>query len=503
VTSASGPVVVVGDALLDRDLTGTVDRLCPDAPVPVVDCPVDVPRPGGAGLAALLAAADGRHVVLVTALARDGPGRELAALLQAAGVEVVDLGLDGTTPEKVRVRSQGRSLLRLDRGGAPGAVGRLTDGAREVLARAGAVLVADYGRGVCSAPDVRAELAASVARRTPVVWDPHPRGTEPVPGVTLATPNSGEAEQFAPGHRGAALTATTARARELLDRWRATAVVVTLSGRGALLVSGAGPPAVVPAPVVPCPDPCGAGDRFASAAAGLLADGALPSEAVAGAVAAASAFVAAGGAASVRVGRGSLRTAGWLPAGGPAAAQVPAADPSPAADPDAAAVVARVRATGGTVVATGGCFDLLHAGHVALLSRARALGECLVVLLNSDASVARLKGPTRPLQTQQDRAAVLSALGCVDAVLVFDEDTPVAALTGLRPDIWAKGGDYALTDLPEAPVVAGWGGQAVVLPYVAGRSTTALITTAGRTTAARLNAPARHTTVATEALPHA
>ncbi|MGI8537147.1 MAG: PfkB family carbohydrate kinase [Mycobacteriales bacterium] len=468
-SAACGPVVVIGDALLDRDLTGTVDRLCPDAPVPVVDSPVDVPRPGGAGLAALLAAADGRAVVLVTALAQDGPGRELALLLHQSGVEVVDLGLDGATPEKVRVRSQGRSLLRLDRGGAPGAVGPLSADARDALGRAGALLVADYGRGVCSAPGVRAALTATVARHTPVVWDPHPRGSEPVPGVTLATPNGGEAEQFAPGHSGALLTATTARARELLARWRATAVVVTLSGRGALLVNGDGPPSVVPAPVVPCPDPCGAGDRFASAAAGLLADGALPSEAVAGAVAAASAFVAAGGAASVRVRQPLSRSAGDVPAG---------SDGSAASLSDAAALVARVRATGGTVVATGGCFDLLHAGHVALLSQARALGDCLVVLLNSDASVRRLKGPARPLQTQQDRAAVLTALGCVDAVLVFDEDTPVAALSGLRPDLWAKGGDYALTDLPEAPVLAGWGGQAVVLPYVAGRSTTSLISTA-------------------------
>jgi len=333
-------LVVVGDALLDRDLTGTVDRLCPDAPVPVVDSPVDVPRPGGAGLAALLAAADGRDVVLVTALAPDAAGRELAGLLADGGVRVVDLGLDGQTPEKVRVRSDGRSLLRLDRGGSGGPVGPLTDEAAQVLRDARAVLVADYGRGVASAAGVREALTAVAAGRTPVVWDPHPRGEQPVPGVTLATPNGAEAGHFAPGHDGSLLTATTARARELATRWSATAVSVTLSGRGALLVSGDGAPSVVPAPAVPCADPCGAGDRFASTAAGLLADGALPSEAVAGAVAAASAFVAAGGAASVRVGR-----------------------PSPAAGAvrqTVEQVVARVRASGGAVVATGGCFDLLH-----------------------------------------------------------------------------------------------------------------------------------------------
>jgi len=138
-------------------------------------------------------------------------------------------------------------------------------------------------------------------------------------------------------------------------------------------------------------------------------------------------------------------------------------------------VVGEVRDRGGTVVATGGCFDLLHAGHVRMLQAARALGDCLVVLLNSDASVARLKGPERPLVGQEDRAAVLQALECVDAVLVFEEDDPRAALETIRPDLWAKGGDYAVADLPEAQTLATWGGRAVIVPYVAGRSTTRLI----------------------------
>jgi rfaE bifunctional protein nucleotidyltransferase chain/domain len=134
-----------------------------------------------------------------------------------------------------------------------------------------------------------------------------------------------------------------------------------------------------------------------------------------------------------------------------------------------------VRARGGTVVATGGCFDLLHAGHVATLEAARALGDCLVVCLNSDASVRRLKGPDRPLVGEQDRARVLRALRCVDAVLVFGEDEPGAALQQLRPDLWVKGGDYSGTRLPEADVLAEWGGRAVVLPYLQGRSTTGLV----------------------------
>ena len=141
-------------------------------------------------------------------------------------------------------------------------------------------------------------------------------------------------------------------------------------------------------------------------------------------------------------------------------------------------MIAAVRATGGTVVATGGCFDLLHAGHIATLRAARDLGDCLVVCLNSDDSVHRLKGPARPLVPAQDRVRVLLALECVDAVVVFDEDTPETVLRRLRPDVWAKGGDYAGSELPEAAALRSWGGQAVVLPYVEGRSTTSLVRTA-------------------------
>src|SRR4029450_5230945 len=134
-----------------------------------------------------------------------------------------------------------------------------------------------------------------------------------------------------------------------------------------------------------------------------------------------------------------------------------------------------VRARGGTVVATGGCFDLLHAGHVATLRAARALGDCLVVCLNSDDSVRRLKGPGRPLVPEADRVAVLEALGCVDVVVPFDERTPEAVLQRLRPGGFAKGGDYALGGLPGAALLSSWGGQAVVLPYLEGRSTTQLM----------------------------
>ena len=454
-------LVVVGDALLDRDLDGSAERLCPDAPVPVVDAPVERPRPGGAALAASLAAADGADVVLVTALADDEPGRQLADLLQRAGVEVVDLGLDGRTPEKVRVQAGGRTLVRIDHGGPPGTVGAATAAARAALESAGAVLVADYGRGVAADAGVRRSLARLLPH-TPLVWDPHPRGPEPVAGLRLATPNASEAARLVPQPSGSGTAAVASRARALVDRWQAGAVAVTLGSRGALLAGPDGPPLVVPAPFADG-DPCGAGDRFASAAAVALARGSLVSEAVEEAVHVASAFVVAGGAAGFSV--ADLAT------------EKQDGDVRPV---DAVALAARVRREGGTVVATGGCFDLLHAGHVHMLQAARSLGHCLLVCLNADDSVHRLKGPDRPLQSQDDRAAVLAALDCVDAVMIFDEDTPVQALEQLRPHVFAKGADYAVADLPEARTLARWGGEAVVLPYLQGRSTSRLMKEAVR-----------------------
>ncbi len=458
------PLVVIGDSLLDRDLVGRVDRVSPDAPVPVVEDIVETTRAGGAGLAACLAAADGRPVTLITALGDDAAGRELARLLAAAGVACIDVGMAGATPEKVRVRSAGQSLVRLDYGGpVAGVPGDLTPEAIAALETGAGVLVSDYGRGMSANATVRAALSG-LPRRKPVAWDPHPKGTDPVAGARLVTPNRAEAGLAA----RATLAEATRSARRLSRQWEAAAVAVTLGDRGALLVEGDGAPLVVPVVAAASGDPCGAGDRFASAAAGLLADGALVSEAVRGAVAVASAFVAAGGAAG-------------LPPTGMGTADEGRTDDSDDPPPtDAAALARRTREGGGTVVATGGCFDLVHAGHIGVLQAARSLGDCLIVCLNSDASVRRLKGPSRPLQAQEDRAAVLLALGCVDAVAVFDEDTPERLLDDLRPHVFAKGADYSIENLPEAALLEGWGGQAVVLPYLEGRSTTRLLQEARR-----------------------
>jgi rfaE bifunctional protein nucleotidyltransferase chain/domain len=264
-------------------------------------------------------------------------------------------------------------------------------------------------------------------------------------------------------------------AARLLGRWPADGVAVTLGPHGTLLAQGSPVPLIVPARPVPVADACGAGDRFAAAAAVALAHGALPSEAVVTATAAATDFLAAGGVSCLGSGAAGPSAPPRTSAPPPGTSAPPGTATATGGTPaDPVALAARVHAAGGTVVAAGGCFDVLHAGHVSLLQAARSLGDCLIVCLNSDESVRRLKGPGRPLNPAADRVALLSALHCVDGVLVFGEDTPHAALQRLRPGLWVKGGDYEGQALPETDLLRSWGGQAVTVPYLAGRSTTRL-----------------------------
>ncbi|MCG5431674.1 PfkB family carbohydrate kinase [Mycobacterium sp. MYCO198283] len=457
-------LVVVGDLMLDVDIDGSAQRLSPEAPVPVVEPERVWHRPGGAGLAAVLAARAHPDVVLVTATGDDPSGRALARLFAAEHpqIRVIGLPLTGTTLAKVRIRAAGQSVVRVDHGDGYAADEPLPAQARDALRAAAAICVADYGHGVAAHQELRAlliELAADI----PVVWDPHPRGGPPIPGATLVTPNSAEAQRFSPD------TASPGHRAEALRRqWGARAVSVTLGSRGAVV---ADPDAVnhIPPPEVAADgraDTCGAGDRFAVAAALALADGDDPLRAATRAVDAASRFVASGGAAGVS-------SPADLPGFG-----VPRPDTAVTGMPAVLELAERVRKRGGTLVAAGGCFDLLHTGHIRLLRRARALGDALVVLINSDDSVRALKGEGRPVVSEDDRARVLGALGCVDGVAIFTESSPAAALEALRPDIWVKGGDYSGVTLPEAEVVQRHGGDVVVLPTVPGYSTSQLIAAA-------------------------
>jgi D-beta-D-heptose 7-phosphate kinase/D-beta-D-heptose 1-phosphate adenosyltransferase len=445
-------VLVIGDVLLDRDIDGDVERISPDAPVPVLEIGAVNERAGGAGLAAHLLARPGIEVRLLTALADDEPAKRLTALLTER-VAVTSILTASGTRCKTRVRSAGQSLLRLDV--EPGAdesdMQEPCDvqALEEALEEADAVLVSDYAGGVVSHPDVYRVLRRWASQRA-FVWDPHPRGAEPVPGVTLATPNLSEARHFCdvPGEPDQLVV-------RLREQWQAWAVAVTDGSKGVFTAAGGGPSLFTPPPFEHHGDSCGAGDRFAGTVAAELGSGATARDAVERAV---------------------DDTAAWLVAGGVAA------DPDSGTRAswtgrydDAPSVIRRVRAADGLVVATGGCFDVLHAGHIASLEAARKLGDALVVLVNSDESIRRLKGPGRPVNALDDRCQVLRSLRCVDAVAVFDGDDPCELLDELRPDIWTKGGDYTADMLPETPVVDSWGGRVVLVPYLAGRSTTSIL----------------------------
>ncbi|MBM6622175.1 bifunctional heptose 7-phosphate kinase/heptose 1-phosphate adenyltransferase [Micrococcaceae bacterium RIT802] len=452
-------IAVVGDLLLDHDLAGEATRLSPDAPVPVVDVEKSSYRAGGAGLVARMLAAEGHEVVLVAATSIDAAAGRLRQALE--GIRLVDGPSGAPTPVKTRVRASGQAVVRFDEGCARPGIPAVTPAMVREIAAAGAVIVADYGRRLLENEDIRRALEAKAADGI-VVWDPHPSGARPVRGLAAATPNLSEALSFA-GSQDAAEAAGW-----LAGSWDCP-VVVTLGRHGALLRDARGGGHRVPAPAIRTVDPCGAGDRFVASLAIGLAGGSALHEAVEGAVHAAATFLADGGVAALHrhlpevtdapgtQGTDSVSSTGGSSGGG-----------------DALEVVERVRAAGGTVVATGGCFDLLHAGHARTLQAARDLGDCLVVLLNSDESVRRLKGVDRPIISARDRTELLAALGCVDAVLLFDEDTPHRALERIRPDIWVKGGDYEARSLPEAGLIASWGGRCVTVPYQVARSTTSL-----------------------------
>jgi D-beta-D-heptose 7-phosphate kinase / D-beta-D-heptose 1-phosphate adenosyltransferase len=459
-----GPLVVLGDSMLDIDIEGDASRLSPEAPVPVVDVTRQRRRPGGAGLAALLAARSGQEVILITALGSDDLGDALLNLL-TDHVEVCSLPLEGSTVCKCRVAAGEIPMLRVDSGSGRARRTPLPPAAVRALTSAGAIMVADYGRGVAALPTIRQALLEM--HSVPVVWDPHPRGPAPVRGCTVVTPNADEARLSCGADHPAE------QGRQLCENWQARSVAVTIGSRGAVLTEATDPPRTTHVPVLdlarPRPgrlDACGAGDQFAVAAAVALLEGADVRQAVRAAVSSATQFVHDGGATHVSTVSGSESI------------DLSARLAEPTALPDAYEVAARIRRAGGRLVATGGCFDLLHRGHISLLNQARALGDALIVCLNSDASVRRAKGSGRPVVPQEDRARVLSALAAVDGVAIFEEKTPAALLGRLQPDIWVKGQDYADRIMPEAEVVERLGGQVVLLPVVPGYSTTRLVHTA-------------------------
>ena len=372
-------------------------------------------------------------------------------------MELIDIGRAATVV-KTRIMAGGRTLARLDRGDAsPPAFGRCdADRLRDRLRGASGVLASDYGLGILGLP-----VMPGSARG-------HPEGSCPSSGIRIPAgrarspaPRSSRPTRTRPPSSpeipAGGLDGSIQQARRLAQIWDCDSVAVTRGGRGVTLAGRDGLPRIVPVDRVDDADTCGAGDAFAAAAAAALAEGEDVGLAVELAVARA----------------GPLRPAGsGLRATGHPA---PSSTRWGSRERRASDVAARVRAAGGTVVLAGGCFDLLHAGHVAYLQAARNLGDCLIVALNSDSSVRGLKGPDRPLMRAEDRIRVLEALRCVDAVEVFHESTPPAVIERLRPHVFAKGGDYTEASVPEASLVRALGGQVVLLPLLSGRSSTRLV----------------------------
>lgn len=448
----SGPtIVVIGDALLDVDLRGESRRSCPGTSAPVLERTTRWSRPGGAALTAgLLSEHEGVHVVLLTALGEDDAAAEIARDL-GAGVRLVSPSAREHTPTKTRILAEGVTVARVDEGCDPDFEWPDDMDVRALIDRASAVLVSDYGLGTTHQGVVRAAVSEAVGR-VPVVWDPHPKGAAPVEGVDLVTPNETESLLAGDGERDTPWE----RASRLVDRWRARAVAVTLGEEGAIWSDAQGRrgrsrswPMGVPT------DTCGAGDAFAAACVAARAVGTDIQGAVEAGTSAATEFVDRGAA-------GAYATSPKRR--GPAISLL---TPSP--------ITESARRGGGRVVATGGCFDVLHAGHVELLRRARELGDHLVVLLNDDASVRTLKGRGRPVVPEHDRAQILAALECVDTVVLFADPTPVRILERIRPDVWVKGGDYDPELLPETSVVREAGGEVLTMPLLAGRSTSGVI----------------------------
>jgi len=464
-------VLVIGEAMLDAYLHGSTDRLCREAPVPIVAVANRTDVPGGAANTAVNARALGARVDLLSVVGDDAEGLTLRHALGGHGVGTEGLRVDGArrTLAKHRVLAGSQMLVRFDAGSTDRVDAAREDELVEHLYDRGraadAVIVSDYGYGILT-PRVIATLAAmqATAPRVLVVDSKVLRAYRRV-GVTAVKPNYDEAMKLLAAGGGARREERIAHierhGERLLAVTGAQVAAVTLDTEGALFFERGRPPYRTYARPADHGRAAGAGDTFVSALALALAAGADTASAAELASAAAAVVVGKDGTATCS----DVELRGYLAAGAKYVA-------------DASALAARLelyRREGRRIVLTNGCFDILHRGHITYLNAAKALGDVLVVGLNTDASVQRLKGSARPINPLEDRAEVLAALSCIDHIVPFAEDTPIALVRAVRPHVFVKGGDYTADMLPEADAVAEVGGVVRILPYVADRSTTGLI----------------------------
>jgi D-beta-D-heptose 7-phosphate kinase/D-beta-D-heptose 1-phosphate adenosyltransferase len=459
----SARVLVAGDAMLDRYWHGSTSRISPEAPVPVVRVEQEERRPGGAGNVALNIAALGAQASLVAVTGTDETAQTLADQLGAAGVRCLFHGVPGmATVTKLRVLSRHQQLIRLDFEGAiPGFDGSgLVAPFREALVDADVVVLSDYGKGALGA--VGDLIKAARDAGLPVLVDPKSRDFSLYHGATLVTPNLAEFEAVAGHCRDEAEIA--ARGTALMTAHALEALLITRGEYGMTLLRRDAQVLHLPARAREVYDVTGAGDTVISVLAAALAAGEDVAQATALANLAAGIVVGKLGTATVSVPemRRALHETGVVERGVVSEEQLLAA-------------VDQARGRGETLVMTNGCFDILHAGHVAYLQEARRLGDRLIVAVNDDDSVRRLKGATRPINTLDHRMAVLAALQCVDWVVPFATDTPRDLICRVRPDFLAKGGDYRPEQVAGYDCVTAGGGQVKILAYHAGHSTSRII----------------------------
>lgn len=456
------PVLVVGDVMLDRYWHGTTSRISPEAPVPVVRVDQHEDRPGGAANVALNIAALGAPAYLVGVTGQDEAADALTDSLRAAHVQVRFQRIaQQPTIVKLRIMSRHQQLIRVDFEEPfdtdPQA---LASDTAAMLAGVKVLVLSDYGKGALKNHQALIQLAK--ARNIPVLADPKGKDFSIYRGASLITPNLSEFEAIVGVCADDA--ELVAKGNELMARLELGALLVTRGEHGMTLLRPAQPALHLPARAREVFDVTGAGDTVISTLAAALAAGEDLPQAVGLANLAAGIVVGKLGTAAISA--PELRRAVQRSEGSERG--VLSLEQLQLAIEDA-------RAHGEKIVFTNGCFDILHAGHVTYLEQARAQGDRLIVAVNDDASVTRLKGPGRPINSVDRRMAVLAGLGAVDWVISFSEGTPENLLREVKPDVLVKGGDYGIDQVVGADIVSAYGGTVKVLGLVENSSTTAIV----------------------------
>ncbi len=457
-------VLVVGDVMLDTYHMGKVGRISPEAPVPVVRVERSYSVLGGASNVARNLLGLGCVPMVVGCLGDDADGDKMRSMFAELGIEARCCVSDAPTVTKTRIIGNNQQIVRMDfeqEHGvlSPEAEHALLSAVEELVPEADIVVISDYGKGVCSVSVCEGIIRCAVACGRIVIVDPKGVDWEKYQGATIVTPNTKELSMVCAEDVPNLDEAIHRAARRVMDRYDLAALLVTRSEKGMSYVD-ADMAADIPTEAREVYDVSGAGDTVVASLAAALAGGFEMNDAIRLANKAAGIVVGKMGTSPVLF--DELEAA---------VVSEPDLLTKILTRDDVGEVVARLRAQGRRVVFTNGCFDILHKGHVVYLEKARRCGDVLIVGLNTDASVRRLKGESRPINSQDARAAVMAALGAVDYVVLFDEDTPAELIADVRPDVLVKGGDYKVEDI----VGRENAGCTMVIPFEEGFSTTDII----------------------------